>query len=184
MHPIIERNRQQFQAVVASAGKELSAVRTGRANPVLVEQVMVSAYGARTPLKQLASISAPDASSLAVEPWDKSIVKDVERAIAEAKTGMTAAVTGSMIRLRVPPLTAESRAELSRVVGQKIEQHRVRLRSLRDRVRDEIISAEKKKEITQDDRYEAFEQLDELTKDVTAQLKTLQDKKTSEIQAV
>lgn len=184
MHPIIESHRTQFTAVIDAAKRELGAIRTGRANPLMVEQLSVEAYGARTPLRQLASISVPEPTVIAIEPWDKSIMKDIERAIVEARLGLQPAVTGTMLRLTMPPLTAETRTELTRTAKHKIEQFRVRLRSIRDKVRDEITKAEKAKSITQDDRYEAFKQVDELTKDFSTQLKDLEDRKVQEINTV
>ncbi|MDD5110150.1 MAG: ribosome recycling factor [Patescibacteria group bacterium] len=184
MHPIIESHRTQFTAVIDTAKRELGAIRTGRANPLVVEQISVEAYGARTPLRQVASISVPEPSVIAIEPWDKSIIKDIERAIVEARLGLQPSVSGTTLRLTMPPLTTETRTELTRTAKQKIEQFRVRIRSLRDKVREEITKAEKSKSITQDDRYEAFKHADELTKNFTAQLKDLEDRKVQEINTV
>lgn len=184
MHQLVEEHRGQFAAVIESARTELGAVRTGRANPLVLEHVVVEAYGTRTPLKQLASVSVPEASSLLVEPWDKGILKDVERAIIEARIGLTPAVQGAAIRLGVPPLTAETRAELVRHVNVKIEQFKTRLRGIRDKAREAIGKAEKAKSITQDDRYQCFEQLDTLTKEQGEKLKALADRKIQEINTI
>lgn len=184
MQAIIQAHRPQFDAVVGAAKVELGSVRTGRANPLLVEQVIIEAYGTRTPLRQVASITVPEASCLMIEPWDKSILKDVERGLVEARLGLTPSVAGQSIRLAVPPLTAETRAELARQVNAKIEQLKTRLRGIRDKVREEITHAEKAKSMTQDDRYEAFAQLDELSKEYSEKLKAMGEKKVQEINTI
>lgn len=182
--PLIAKHAEEFAAILTAAKRELAAVRTGRANPQVVESVTVLAYGVRSPLQQLASISVPEPSRLVVEPWDKSILKDVERALTEARLGLTPAVVGSTVRLQVPPLTAETRAELIKTVNAKIEQFKIRLRTLRDRIRDEVLQAEKTKTVTQDDRYATFRELDDLTKEYTAKLKDLADQKAKEIATI
>lgn len=181
MHAIIESHRPQFDAVIEAAKGELGQVRTGRANPLLVEQVMVEAYGTRTPLRQVASITVPEASSLMIEPWDKSILKDVERGLVAARLGLTPSVAGQSIRLSVPPLTTETRAELARLVNAKIEQLKTRLRGIRDKVREGITKAEKAKSMTQDDRYEALAQLDDMAQEYGEKLKAMAEKKVQEI---
>ena len=184
MFPLVAKHTQAFAAILTAATSEVAGLRTGRANPLVVESVLVTAYGTRTPLKQLASISVPEPSQLVVEPWDKGILKEVEHALVEARLGLTPVVSGATIRLRVPPLTAETRAELIRTSNAKIEQWKTRLRSLRDRIRDEVIAAEKAKSLTQDDRYTAFQDLDELTKEFTAKLKALAEQKAKEISTI
>lgn len=159
-------------------------MRTGRANPLMVEGVLVEAYGVRTPLKQLSSITVPEPACLLIEPWDKSVVKEIERAIQEAKLGLTAVNEGAAVRVRVPPLSTETRSELIRTLHGKAEQFKQRLRVMRDRVREAVLKAEKAKALTQDDRYLAFAQLDDLTKEYTAKLKELADRKSQEIQTV
>ncbi|TSC76939.1 MAG: ribosome recycling factor [Parcubacteria group bacterium Gr01-1014_31] len=183
-HPLVEQHRPEFDAVIEAAKAELGAIRTGRANPMMVEHVQVEAYGARTPLKQLASVTVPEPSCVLIEPWDKGIVKDVERALVEARLGLTPSNEGNVIRLRVPPLTSETRAELVRVVSGKAEQLKTRLRGIRDAVREAVGKAEKAKEITQDDRYQIFEAVDKLTKEYTEKLKGMGDRKTDEINTI
>jgi len=184
MHNLVEQHRSQFASVVESAKLELGAIRTGRANPLLVEQVQVEAYGVRTPLKQLATISVPEASSLLIEPWDTSLLKEVERALVEARLGLTPTTVSQAIRITVAPLTAETRSELIRHVNAKIEQFKMRLRSLRDKVREEIGKAEKAKVITQDDRYQCYDHLDTLTKEHTEKLKVFAERKIQEINTI
>lgn len=178
---MVEKHRSAFGNVVEAAKKDIGSIRTGRANPQLVEGVGVEAYGAKTPLKQLASITIPEPRTIQIEPWDKTILKDVERSLVEARLGLTPTTTGSVIRLTLSSLNTETRAELSKLVNGKIEQFKTRLRSLRDKVREEVTQAEKVKTITQDDRYEAYQDVDALTREFTEQLKELLDRKVAEI---
>lgn len=180
-HPLLEAHRADFAAVLEAAKTELGAVRTGRANPLMVEHIPVVAYGARTPLKQLASIAVPEASCLLIEPWDSSIIKEIEHALVEARLGMTPSLEGTVIRLRVPSLTAETRLALTRQVAMKVEQLKTRLRAIRDSVREAVGKAEIAKAITQDDRYQIFESADNVTKEYTEKLKSLGDRKIQEI---
>jgi|SRR3989338_5234409 len=184
MHPLIESQRAQFNAVIELAKKELSAIRTGRANPMLLDNVQIEAYGVRTPLKQVASISVPEPSCLLIEPWDKGIIKDVEKSLIEARLGLTPSIAGTSIRLNLPPMTTETRTEITRLVNTKVEQLKMRFRSIRDSIREIVVKSEKEKAITQDDRYDAFEQVDALTKDYSEQLKVIADKKIKEINTV
>lgn len=178
---IIEKHRAEFEATLAAARRDVASIRTGRANPVMVESLVVEAYGARTPLKQLAAIAVPEPSRLVVEPWDANILKDVVRAIAEARAGLNPTVVGKVISVAVPPLTAETRAALIKTVAAKIEQFKHQLRGLRDDIRDEVLAAQTAKALTEDDRYQAFAQLDEVTKEYTAKLKELADAKAAQI---
>lgn len=180
-HPLLEAHRADFDAVLAAAKTELGAVRTGRANPLMVEHIQVVAYGARTPLKQLASVSIPEPSCLLIEPWDTSIIKEIEQALVVARLGLTPSIEGTVIRLRLPALTAETRLELTRHVAMKVEQLKTRLRAIRDGVREAVGKAEIAKAITQDDRYQIFEAADKVTKEYTEKLKALGDRKMQEI---
>lgn len=112
--------------------KEFSVLRTGRANPALIEDVQVEAYGTRTPLQQLASISAPEPRLLVVQPWDASVVKDIEKALSQSSLGVTPVVDGKTIRLPLPTMTEERRVAMSKTVHEKAEEARVRVRNARE----------------------------------------------------
>lgn len=122
---------------------ELSTIRTGRANPALIEDVPVACYGGMSPLQQVAAISAPEPRLLVVQPWDASLTKDIEKALSQSNLGITPVVDGKIIRLPIPTMTEERRAELLKVVNVKAEETRVRLRGAREDAMKQLKLAEK-----------------------------------------
>ncbi|MFA6254515.1 MAG: ribosome recycling factor [Patescibacteria group bacterium] len=181
MGSLIDNYKSDFGRVIDNLTGELATLRVGRANPIMVENIFVQAYGVKTPLKQLASITVPEARTILIQPWDKTITKDVEKAIFEANIGISPTNEGAQIRLTIPPLTEESRKELTKSVGEKMEKARIAMRQIRDKVKEEIVKQEKNKEITEDDKYDLQKKLDELVKDYNEQIKKLGDKKSEEI---
>ncbi len=142
-----------FGKCVSAFEQLLTTVRTGRASPVLLEgvQVHISTYNASMPIKQVASITAPEARLLVVNPWDKSTLTDIERGIRSAGLGLNPNSDGNIIRVPIPPLTGERRQELIRKVRQMAEDARIRARSVRREYNSLIKDAENEKEITEDD---------------------------------
>jgi len=181
MSSLIDNYKSDFGRAIDSLTNELATLRVGRANPVMVENILVQAYGVKTPLKQLASITVPEARTILIQPWDKTVTKDVEKAIVEANIGINPVNEGAQIRLSIPPLTEESRKELTKSVGEKMEKARISIRQIRDKVKEEIVRQEKNKEITEDDKYDLQKKLDELVKDYNEQIKKSGDKKSEEI---
>lgn len=184
MNSIIDLFKPDLEKTISLLSQELSTLRVGRANPLMVENIMVEAYGAKTPLKQLASITVPEARTIVIAPWDKTIAKDVEKSIIIANIGINPVNEGAQIRLSIPPLTEESRKELVRSVGEKMEKTRIGLRQIRDKIRDEIAKQEKTKMITEDDKYDLQKKVDDLIKDYNETIKTLGDKKENEIMTI
>lgn len=164
--------------------EELSHLRTGRANPAILDNVVVEAYGANMPLKGVASITIADPRTITVEPWDKNLLKEVEKAIASANLGLNPINDGKLIRLVMPPMTEEFRRELAKIIGQKLEQARVVLRQLRDRIRDEIFAAEENKEMGEDQRFQLQEKLEKLMKEYNDKLKLMAEEKEKEIMTI
>ena len=142
-----------FRKCIEAFERNLTTVRTGRASPVLLEnvQVEVSSYNAKMPLKQLASITAPDARMLVVNPWDKATMSDIERGIMSAGLGLNPNNDGNIIRVPIPPLTGERRQELIRKVRQMAEDSRIRARQVRKDYNDLVKESENEKEISEDD---------------------------------
>lgn len=180
----ISAHNGEFQDAIDFLKLDLSSLRTGRATPALVENVMVEAYGTRTALVGLASISAPDSRTLVIEPWDKSILKDIEKGIQEAKIGLNPVVQGKLVRISLPSLTEESRKELIKVMGEKLEQARIAVRGVRDTVKTEILQAEKEKEISEDDRYRSLEALDKAVAGWNEKIKKIGEDKEKEIMTI
>ncbi len=138
--------------------ENLNTVRAGRANPALLDKVMVDYYGSPTPLKSLANISVPDPRTLMISPFDPKSIADIERAINEANIGINPANDGKVIRLAIPQLTEERRKELTKIVKGYGEDAKVAVRNLRRDVNDELKKAEKAGEMTEDDLKEELEE--------------------------
>ncbi len=183
-HPLIEAAKNEFGAIVDHYKKEVATLRTGRATPALVEHVLVEAYGVKTPLAQLAALSVPDPKTLIIQPWDKNILKDIERGITASNLGLSPVIDGDRVRLTLPPMTEETRKQLVKVLREKLETSRTNLRRLRDRVRDTITAKEKEKTMSEDERYRAQRELDEYTHEIQNQLIQIAESKEKEIMTV
>lgn len=139
--------------VVRCLNDELAVVRTGRANPSLVDTILVSYYGALTPLKQMASVTAPDVGTIVIAPWDKQALADIETAIRASNLGMSPVNEGVQIRLTLPPLTQERRDELAKSVRRVGEAAKVAVRAIRKQAWDDVQRRVKGGELTEDDKY-------------------------------
>lgn len=173
-----------FEKIIEHFREDLKSVRTGRANAALVDRVMVDSYGTLTPLQHVASVSVPDARTIMISPWDKSVLKEIEKAIVNAQLEVNPVNDGTVIRIVIPALTEEVRKNLIKVVGQKCETARVALRGVRDDVKEEVLKQEKNKEITEDDRYSLLEELDKMTREYTGQVDDIGKKKEEEVMTI
>ena len=184
MTDILSNFQPAFEQVLEHLRAELSGVRTGRANPSLVENVQVEAYGSRTPLVGLASLSVPDARTILIDPWDKSLLKDIEKGIIEAKLGVNPVVQGQQIRIALPMMTEENRKNLIKVVNEKLEQARIGVRGVRDQAKAEIQRAEKENEIAEDQKYKLLEQLDKVAAGFNERIKNIGAEKEKEVMTI
>ncbi len=180
-----------FKDVEARMGKcvdacrnEFASIRTGRANPALLDRLHVEAYGQEMPLKQVASVSTPDARSIVISAWDKSVVSEIRKAIEKSDLGLTPNIDGSNIRLVVPPLTEERRRELVKVLKKKAEESRVAIRNVRHHAHDDVKAQLKRGEITEDDNKQMTDQLQKLTDRYTKEIDVLSTAKEKEIMEV
>ncbi len=164
--------------------KELREIRTGKASASLVEEIRVHCYGQNLPLKQLATVSIPDAHLIVIQPWDPNTIHDIEKAIANSKLGVTPTDDGKVIRVVLPPLSEERRKELDRIVKQEAEHARISLRTIRREARESIDKLEKDKVISEDEAFKAkdrlqkvvdeyMEKIEEILKDKEKELKVL-----------
>lgn len=177
----ISDHKQEFEQIIDHMKEQLTSIRSNRATPALVEQIPIDVYGSRTPLQQLASISIPEPKQILVEPWDKSITKEIEKSISNAKTGLSMLNEGNLIRLTLAPMTEESRKEIVKALHQRIEQGRVQIRRIRDKVKDEIVKGESSGEITEDDKYRLIDELDKTTREYTDTIDKMGKEKEEEI---
>ena len=164
--------------------KDISVLRTGRANPSVLDGILVEAYGAKTPLSGVGSINVSDARSMVVSPWDKSVLKDIEKAIVEAGLGFGVVNEGEKIRLTLPMMTEENRRDLVKKLNEKMEGARVNLRKVRDEIKADIENAEGDKEISEDDKFRFLKELDEEVKAKNDEVKNIRDKKEEDIMTI
>jgi ribosome recycling factor len=160
---LIEDAADRMVKAVDAIKHEMSTVRTGRASPALLDRVMVDYYGANTPLKQLASISASEARLLTVTPYDKTSIKAIEKGITEADLGLTPGNDGNVIRLTIPELTAERRKDLAKIVRKIAEEGRVSVRNVRRDVMHDLRELKEAGETGSDDEHRAEVELQKLT---------------------
>jgi len=153
----------KMQASVRVFKEDLATIRTGHATPALVEHIKVEYVGVPTPLNQLAGISAPEAGLLVIQPWDRSSIGSIEKAILKSELGLNPSNDGNIIRISIPPLSEERRQELIKVVHRRVEERRVAVRNLRHEAMNELKRLEKDKEISQDEHKRALDQLQKLT---------------------
>ncbi len=160
---IINNGEAKMTKVVESFKKELATMKTGRANPAVVSKVTLDYYGVETPLNQIASVSVPEAQILMIKPFDKSILKDLEKAILTADLNLTPQSDGTVIRLIFPPLTGETRKALVKQIKASAEEVKVSMRNIRRDINDELKELEKEGLITEDDLKKKLEDSQKLT---------------------
>ncbi|MEN6348054.1 MAG: ribosome recycling factor [Syntrophomonas sp.] len=153
----------RMQKTIEHLGKDLATLRAGRANPAMVEKISVEYYGEPTPLNQLANISVPEARLLVIQPWDKTIIAGIEKAIMKSDLGVTPSNDGNVIRLAIPQLTEERRKDLAKVVRKKAEEAKVAVRNIRREANDMLKSSEKDKLISEDESKKGMDEIQKTT---------------------
>ncbi len=169
---------------IDSLSKELSKLRTGRAHPSILDQVMVDYYGTPTPLSQVASVSVTDARTLTVTPWEKPLVPVIDKAILTANLGLNPVTSGSNIRVPLPPLTEERRRDLIKVMRGEGEQGRVAIRNIRRDAISDVKSLLKDKDITEDESRKAEDDIQKITDKNIAEIEKLLDAKERDLMEI
>jgi ribosome recycling factor len=182
--PILRDAEQKMAKSVDHFGSELSTIRTGRANPALIDKIMVPYYGTATPLNQLAQISAPEPRLLVVQVYDKSQIGAVEKALRTGEQGLNPASDGNVIRVPIPPLTEERRREFVKLVRQKAEEARVAIRNTRRDELHRIDQMQKAGEVTEDDSKRAHARLQKITEAQIEKVDALAGRKETEVMEV
>ncbi|MBE9007489.1 ribosome recycling factor [Fortiea sp. LEGE XX443] len=173
-----------MQKTVESTQRAFNTIRTGRANTSLLDKVLVDYYGSQTPLKSLANISTPDATTILIQPYDKGSLNIVEKAISLSDVGLTPSNDGSVIRLNIPPLTSDRRKELVKLAAKYAEEGRVAIRNIRRDAIDSIRKQEKASEISEDEAKDQQDKLQKLTDKYTAKVNELLAEKEKDITTV
>ena len=174
----------RMQKAADGLARELVTIRTGRATPALLDNIMVDYHGAVTPLRQIASIFAPEANLITVQPWDRTLLRDIERAILKADIGLNPLNDGTIIRVIIPPLSEERRTELARLVSKRVEERRVVVRNIRRDAIGKLREMEKNKEISQDQLQINTKQIDKLTDGFIEKVNEIGQNKEKEIKEV
>ncbi len=181
MNQYIQSRQEEFVKTIEFFKKEIANIRTGRANPNILDGIQVDAYGTKTPLNGVAAINVPDGQCITVAPWDKNIVKEVEKAIVGANLGIGVVNEGDQIRLTIPKMTEESRRDMVKKLNEKQEASRITIRKIREEIKNEIEAAEKDKEITEDEKFLFLKELDEEVEKQNGNLKEIKDKKEADV---
>ncbi len=164
--------------------KELLKIRTGRAHPQMIEDVKIASYGTYMPLKELGSISAPDAGLLVVQPWDKANIPEIEKALSSSDLGLTPVNDGVIIRIPLPKMSSTRRDELAKLLSQKLEQCKIGIRNVRKEIHNLLRETEKAKKISEDYGRRLQETLQKITDKFIQTSDTIAEKKEKEIKAL
>jgi len=181
MKEILQDSEKKMKKTIELLASEFSRIRTSRANPALLDGIKVDYYGTPTPLKQIASIGVPDPRSLVIQPWDKSILQEIEKAIQKSDLGLNPSVEANLIRISIPALTEERRKELVKLVSRLTEDSRVSVRNIRREAIDGFKKKEKDKDISEDEMHQGQKKVQELTDKYIKELDVLFGKKEKEI---
>ena len=178
---ILNKAKKKMDISIDVYKKELAKIRTGKANPALVEDVIVTYYGTATPLKQLAGISAPESRLLVIQPWDPSSVAEIEKAILSANMGVVPLNDGKVLRIQIPQLTTERREELVKVVKRIAEESKVAVRFIRRDVNEEIKKLEEAGDLPEDESHHLQDKVQKLTDAHTENIDTILGNKEKDI---
>ena len=184
MKTVFETAKTKMGKTVNALVTEYGAIRAGRANPQILDKIQVDYYGTPTPINQLASVSVAEARVLAIQPWDKSVLKAIEKAIQTSDIGINPQNDGSMIRLTFPPLTEDRRKELVKDIQKIAENAKVAARSIRRDCIEMLKAMKKNSEITEDDLKDGEKEIQKITDNIIKEIDEISDKKQKEIMSV
>lgn len=177
---LIDKSKENFEKTITHFREDLGKIRTGRASTAMVDDLLVDYYGAKSPLKQMASVSVPEPRTIVISPWDKGALVMIEKAIKESDLGLNPMNDGQLIRINVPALTEERRREFVKVLNQEAESARVAVRKLREDVWDEI----QELNIGEDDKFQGKEKLQKVVEEYNGVIEEIRKKKEGEIMQV
>lgn len=184
INEITTNMEQKMHKSVDALKVDLASLRAGRATPSLLEKVMVEYYGTPTPVTQVASVTVPEPRMIVIQPWEKTIMKDIEKAIMKSDLGLNPNSDGVCIRLSLPQLTEDRRKDLVKVVHKKAEEYRVVVRNLRRDANDAIKKTEKAKEITEDEAKKGADQVQKITDKIMKEIDSVASNKEKEVMEV
>ena len=177
----IDKVKPEFEKSFKFLEGELAKIRTSRASPTLVEDIEVNAFGSKFTIKQLGAISTPQTNQIVIQPWDVSYIEPIEKAISQSGLGMSCAVDKNLIRLNLPQLTEEYRQSLGKILNEKAEQTKQTIRRQREDAWNKIQTAQKEKQISEDDKFRGKDELQKVIDDYQEKIKTLVERKKAEL---
>lgn len=183
-HEALSAIEPKMQRAVDAMERDFAGIRTGRASTALVDRIMVDYYGTPTPINQIAGVSVPDAHLIVIQPWDRSVLSAIERAITKSDIGIVPNVDGTVVRLNVPPLTEERRREMVKLVRRRTEEARVEVRNLRREAADQLKRALKDGDLSEDEERRELDGLQKLTDRYIAAIDGRAEHKESEVMEV
>ena len=184
MDELLAELNSRMQKAADGLARELATIRAGRASTALLDNIMVDYQGTSVPLYQLATISIPEANLIIIQPWDRTSLRDIERAILTANVGLNPANDGNLIRVIIPPLNEERRKELVKVVSRKVEERRIAIRNIRRDGIEKLREMERNKEISEDELKNNAKKIDQLTEACVDKVSELGQSKEKEIQEI
>jgi ribosome recycling factor len=180
----LQKARQRMDGAIDALRREFASVRTGKASPALLDSVKVDAYGSPMPINQVGTVSAPEARMLVVQPWDKSLIKAIEKALRESDLGLNPSNDGAVIRIPIPALTEERRREFVKMLHKLTEEARVAVRNVRRDANDEVKQRQKDEGLSEDDIRREQGEVQKLTDQYIARIEELMKHKEAEIMEV
>ncbi|PJK17875.1 ribosome recycling factor [Chryseomicrobium excrementi] len=181
---VIDQTKDKMEKSVQAYSREIATIRAGRANASLLDKITVDYYGSPTPINQMAGISTPEARLLVIQPYDKTVINDIEKAIMKSDLGISPTNDGSVIRLAVPALTEERRKDLAKLVKKEAEEAKVHIRNVRRDGNEDLKKLEKNGEITEDDLRSYQDEVQKLTDQYIAKIDELAKEKENEIMEI
>jgi ribosome recycling factor len=178
---VFQETREKMGKTIAALQSELRKVRTGRASVSLLDSVKVDYYGTLTPLNQMASLSVPESRLITIQPWDTSIIKEIEKAILKANLGLTPSNDGKLVRISIPPLTEDRRKQIVKQIGKTCEDYKVALRNIRRDANEMFKLMKKEGDISEDAMFKAQEQIQKFTDEHVKQVDDINKEKEKEI---
>lgn len=180
----LEEYKEKMKQAIEYLSKSYSEIRAGRANPAILNNIMVSYYGVLTPINQIAGISVPEARMILIQPWDQNLLKELDKALNEANLGITPINDGKVIRLVFPELTEERRVEITRDVRKKQEDSKITIRNIRREANDALLKAEKEENLSEDEVKRIEDNIQDLTDEYTKTIDDMAEEKEKEIMTV
>jgi len=181
LNDVYQDTRDRMQKALESMERDLKRLRTGRASVSLVDGIKVEYYGAPTLLNQLATLTVPEPRTIMIQPWDTTVIADVEKAILKSELGLTPMNDGKIIRINIPPLTEERRRELVKVLKKMAEEAKVAVRNIRRDSNEMVKDLKKEKEISEDEQFRAQDEVQKITDEFIAGIDTVYNNKEKEI---